>query len=914
MEELFRFSVVRPVDKSTPKLTALTSQPPPRGKTQPTPGQTFEQSLQAVLAAIKPGETNEQIWGQCEQPAATYLAAATATITGDPLWTELAALVTALTALGADTAPEPDTAAIEAVFAAHPTLTAAAVTPYQAELSDLFLASVVVRRGGSARLAVLLPATPALAAALTVELSDIVLRLQAAALALAGATPLTGALAGAADAKSAFNAALQAELGATILLPPGLTKVLKRPVLGAGFRELHVVKQHIRRYEASEIARIENILAGETRDHDQKHSLSTEQDTFLQTVDTTESDKELDTDDKTSIQNEADDQLKTDTKVDGGVHAQYSGPSFKLQADLTASYDRSSDSTKKYSAQTAKEVTQKAVTKVTDQVTQSQTTKIKEKLIDWERQKFENGSGEQNIVGIYQWIEKVYLSQVFNLGRHLLIDVTVPEPGANLLAMATSSAVLAPAPMQPHPLGSILADAQGKPVLDQFGRQQIDKPLNPLDLTETPTLANGQPDPNFYGTWVALYGATGVTPPPTGTRTYFKAKTFDYKDDDDKAVADTIAIDEGYEGSGVTVTVTGMRNDNPGSGALSGTVFAVVTVGNATIRLPWTSSQRAMTLESSAAFLPHVTGSVDFTVYGRNYDQMVVEIEITALRSEAAFDAWKLATYEKIAAAYQNLDSAYQAALAAQQMATQTVGPLGAADPDQNRATERVELKRSCIAIFDNSNATVAGAEVMQMNPAQAPAVLDPAHPQLPEPVLATAQDIGARVRWFEQAFEWENVAYVLYPYYWGRRELWLTRFALANDDPLFLDFLQAGYARVVVPVRIGFEQAVQFYLNTGLPWLGGGLPVVGDDSQNPLYLDVAEEIKALTGGGEEGDLDLPIGDPWEYTLPTTVIMLRQDGKLPEWHRIDASGAESTSAPSNAPPDPWTWRDGAPTI
>jgi hypothetical protein len=48
----------------------------------------------------------------------------------------------------------------------------------------------------------------------------------------------------------------------------------------------------------------------------------------------------------------------------------------------------------------------------------------------------------------------------------------------------------------------------------------------------------------------------------------------------------------------------------------------------------------------------------------------------------------------------------------------------------------------------------------------------------------------------------------------------------LTNSDPLFLSFLQPGYARVVVPVRLGFETAVQFYLNTGLPWLDGDLPL----------------------------------------------------------------------------------------
>jgi hypothetical protein len=906
MEELLRFSVLRPVDKSIRQVIALETPRPAGGKTPPTPAQAFDQALKSTLAQAKRPGTNEQIWMQLEPPAAAYLVAATTTITSDPLWTKLSAFITGLTGLGANAAPPPDAAAIKGAFTADAAVNADSVTPYRLQLSELFLAQVIVRRGGSARLAELLPATPGLSTVLSVDLLDVATRLQAAALFLDGPQPLIDSLTGATDPKAAFNSALQTASNATILLPPAITAVLKRPVLGVGLREMHVVKQHIRRYQASEIARIENILKGETREHGQKHSLSTQTDTFVQTVDTTESDKELDTDDKTSIKSEADDQLKTDTKVDGGVHAQYSGPSYKLNADLTASYDRASETTNKYSAETAKEVTQKAVTKVTDQVTQSQTTKITEKLVDFERQKFDNAQGAANVIGVYQWIEKVYLSQVFNLGRHLLIDITVPEPGANLLALATQSSQLTPAPTQPHPLGAIVVDGLNNPVLDQFGRMQLDKPLSPLDLSENPA------DANFYGTWVARYSATGVTPPPPPNRTYTKGKAFDYQDDNDKQVADTITIEDGYEGASVSFTVAGSRNDNP-----EGDVWAALAIGNALLKIDYPGGPggaRAQTATTSAGFSPYVTGLVDFTVYARQFDQMVATIEVQAARTAGALGAWRLATFEKIAAAYQNLETAYETALAKQQMATQTVGPLGAADPNANRATERQELKRSCIAIFDNSNATVAGSEVMQFNPAAAPATADPAHPQLPEPVLATAQSLGARVRWFEQAFEWENTAYVLYPYYWGRRELWLERFKLTNDDPLFLNFLQAGYARVVVPVRIGFEQAVQFYLNTGLPWLGGDLPVVGDDSTNPLYLDVAEEIKALTGGGEEGDLDVPIGEPWEYVLPTTTIVLREDGKLPEWHRIDTSGHEGADAPSDAPPDPWTWVDGAPTM
>lgn len=126
----------------------------------------------------------------------------------------------------------------------------------------------------------------------------------------------------------------------------------------------------------------------------------------------------------------------------------------------------------------------------------------------------------------------------------------MPEPGANLLALATQSSQLTPAPTQPRPLGTILVNAHGAPVLDQFGRLQLDKPLSPLDLSENSA------DANFYGTWVARYGATGVTPPPPLARTYTKGHAFDHQDDNDKQVADTITIEDGYEGASVSLTVT----------------------------------------------------------------------------------------------------------------------------------------------------------------------------------------------------------------------------------------------------------------------------------------------------------------------------------------------------------------------
>ena len=66
-----------------------------------------------------------------------------------------------------------------------------------------------------------------------------------------------------------------------------------------------------------------------------------------------------------------------------------------------------------------------------------------------------------------------------------------------------------------------------------------------------------------------------------------------------------------------------------------------------------------------------------------------------------------------------------------------------------------------------------------------------------PEFDVAEATAEGQVVRFFEQAFEWNNLTYLFYPYFWGRKSRWLDVFPLDDPDPQFRDFLRAGSARV---------------------------------------------------------------------------------------------------------------------
>jgi hypothetical protein len=121
----------------------------------------------------------------------------------------------------------------------------------------------------------------------------------------------------------------------------------------------------------------------------------------------------------------------------------------------------------------------------------------------------------------------------------------------------------------------------------------------------------------------------------------------------------------------------------------------------------------------------------------------------------------------------------------------------------------------------------------------------------------------AALAKFMEQAFEWEIMDYTFYPYYWANRKSWQEFYLTESMDPLFRSFLQAGMARIIVTVRPGFETAVQFFLETGIIWNGGAVPVIGD----PMYMSIVDEMRQPTGK--------PQGKYWITRIPTTLTILQ---------------------------------------
>jgi hypothetical protein len=175
-------------------------------------------------------------------------------------------------------------------------------------------------------------------------------------------------------------------------------------------------------------------------------------------------------------------------------------------------------------------------------------------------------------------------------------------------------------------------------------------------------------------------------------------------------------------------------------------------------------------------------------------------------------------------------------------------------NPLINREVEKKELKKFAISLltgqqFESFNAMEEdyGLHIPQIN-------------------LLDAAAEGTFVRFFEQALEWKHITYLFYPYFWGNKKNWVGNMAVKDTDPLFEQFLQAGYARVWVPVRPGFDLVIANYIKCGgEPWNERDAPICGQpDAGSDPMVAMIEEIKEQLGGDfefREGTLSVTDGE-----------------------------------------------------
>lgn len=225
-----------------------------------------------------------------------------------------------------------------------------------------------------------------------------------------------------------------------------------------------------------------------------------------------------------------------------------------------------------------------------------------------------------------------------------------------------------------------------------------------------------------------------------------------------------------------------------------------------------------------------------------------LSIEIAAKPSDPAMDAWRLRTYQAIQAAY-----------AAQLDAWQGRGDGEAATGSSAvqprfgwRAIERRELQQGALDLLFQTLHERSGDEE---TPSSSPRGLDVAQPR--------------QLQFFERSFEWRELSYRFIQ--GGRRRGRGAAGAGAAGDERFLEFLEAAWAQLLVPVSPREARAVLYFLASGMLWDGDPAWIPAHEADVAL----ASELKKLRPGPRERR---PVGEPWEVVVPTAISVL-QDGE-----------------------------------
>jgi hypothetical protein len=595
-------------------------------------------------------------------------------------------------------------------------------------------------------------------------------------------------------------------------LPDGQVKQpsSEHPLVRAvGWGELVVARERLIGYEAREIAHIENIMPGESKLREHERQRTVEQVVETETLEETESERDLETTDRYELQSETQTTIQEEYSIQAGLNTSGKYGLTQVDTSLQAGMQQSKSEARSSSQTLARDVVSKAVERTFERVRQLRRQTISEQIRELNRHGLENvpvaGAGVQptDISGIYLWVEKLLEVELRHYGTRMLVEFYVPEPAVSLLE-------------RPR-------DAAGP-------RKPAAFTLDPSDVL-----------PENYLCLTSTYGAQDVEPPPAWEiRVGYSWSTTPNEESDNwgqDARADMIAIPGGYR----PLAMTALVSAHPGSAPEYIDVFMAIG-GEIVVELQGFDYGESGQTQGAD---PHEGGPVEIDFdpalrwpngvpvvlrgVGHFDNTLVAEATIRCVRTAERLDAWRLHTWEQLRAAHEVLMQTYRAEL--EEQAVQAFGAPNLERPDaENRRVEAEELRKWAIKAMRlqpfNFDAITVEADGAQE--------IDPQDGDL----LATV------ARFFEEAFEWAQASYFLYPYYWGRRDTWKMRAALAAVDARHAAFLRAGAARYIVPVTPGYEERVVNYLESDADELDRlGAPPDDYEPQDPALKDLWLEL-----------------------------------------------------------------------
>lgn len=541
-----------------------------------------------------------------------------------------------------------------------------------------------------------------------------------------------------------------------------------RPVVSAvGWGELIVARETLVGYNAREIAHIENILPGESKLREHQRISKTEQVEEVEVITERETEKDSQTTDRYELHAETQETIQRDFSVNAGVNVSGKYGVTQVEASLDTAFAQSQSESRSTAIDTAREIVKKSVERTFERVRKLRRLQLTEEIKELNRHELANvGTAPLDAIsGMYLWVEKIQKIELRHYGTRLMLEFHIPEPAISLLENS--------------------AGAGSRRRLPPFD-------IGPSDVDGTNYLCLAE-----------RYGAVDVKPPPPQFAHvgfgWVSTTNEDFEQWAEDQFTDVINVPAGYTPEWARVAWSGLR------GAKENREFNFTFAVGGMSEPPADKEHTVATYNGVVLQMPSGTTwpqgvPVSGRVHGSWDGAMYVQVTLTCRRTSEAYDKWRIATWASLRAGYEALNrqlAQEQQAAAFEGQLLVTVSPEGPSAV--NRRIEREELQKWAIKslrlVPQNLNAIEKVGERQEISPF---------HAEVEAPI----------VRFYENAFEWGHMNYFLYPYHWARRATWQMRNAIERVDQRFQTFLQAGAARVIVPVTPGYEDKVMSFLD----------------------------------------------------------------------------------------------------
>ncbi|CAD0009824.1 hypothetical protein [Flavobacterium chungangense] len=532
--------------------------------------------------------------------------------------------------------------------------------------------------------------------------------------------------------------------------------------------DLRVVEIETIGYLPKEIAHVNNVQGNE------KHTKTTRRlkriETFDSFISENEITKETDTQstEKFSIEREAAQVKEEESSIN--VNASVSASYGVAKASLDAGFQNTqSEQTANATSQTyAKEVVQKVIDRVSNKIRSERSLKTIEEFEENVEHIIDNTNSSEPKSYVYRWLSKIVKGTLKNYGKRLIFQIDIAHPSHYYLYRTMNS----PVEKANYPLDPRIAKIRDNEITEKDGIKLFDY-LNR----------------NNYQEFADIYQ---VTLPFPKDKELLIGKSFCGKDG--LIEKDIMDIEKGY--CAIEVKAVDLRDDWNADSQV-GYFIGVEGQFNGPGEHHMWGGARAFGLNRS-------TKNIAISVFFKGPHYSILNLEIKLELTDEGELAWKQECYKLLIEGYNTLKEAADI-----KMNSWSINDIDM-NPTKKRELIASELKRDALKKILDCN--IAGLN-FTVNDEY---IIGEEYNQ-----SCCVDAINAeKVRFIENCFDFKNMTYELFPYFYGNKNNWDAQLKLNDEDPHFEAFLKASYASIQIPVHrdtMKERAAINFILNNSI-------------------------------------------------------------------------------------------------